>query len=321
MNSVRSLIILISRIPPAMLIALIIGVAGVTALIVTGEVERNKLALEQQEKDLKAKLDVMGTVVVAVKDIPEGKPIGSEFLEEKRVPAGKIPTDALTSSAMASGRITKYGITAGQIVSQHDLAPIGISLDFESRLKPGMRAVTFAVDTNSGVAGFIAPESRVDIMSMVGNGAETRVAPILSDVEVIAVGQMYQKEPGATAAVPANSVTVAISPEDAQKLVKGVAASKIYLSLRSKGDHLPLVTVDVTSLFPKKSGDDGAMSGEIPPAPPLTASSKLPGLDLPEIQYGAGDAMSTADPPRKPLHEIEIWNASNKQVIEVPNHI
>ena len=73
---------------------------------------------------------------------------------------------------MATGRIAKYGILAGQIVSQHDLAPQGISLGFEAKLKEGMRALTFGVDNNSGVAGFVNPDSRVDIIAMVGTGAE-----------------------------------------------------------------------------------------------------------------------------------------------------
>lgn len=319
MNSVRSLMIFISRIPPAMLVAIIVGVAGVTAMLVSGEMERNRVEFEKSKANLEAQQNAMGTVVVASRDIPEGKAIGADLLEEKKIPAGKIPTDAITSAAMAAGRLSKYGITQGQVVSQHDLMPIGITLDFESKLKPGMRALTFAVDTNSGVAGFIKPESRVDIMSMVGSGSDTRVAPILSDVEVIAVGQMYQREPGAAQAIPTNSVTVAINPEDAQKLVKGVAASKLYLSLRNQHDHAPLVTVDVTSLFPKKVGEGSeeiAQTAMIPPPP----NTVMPQGALPEPNFGVGNPLESAQPPAPPLHEIEMWNGGSKQLIEVPNH-
>lgn len=319
MNSVRSVMIMISRIPPAMLLAIIVGIAGVTTMLVTGELERNRLNYEQSKLDMEAKSKATGSVVVALKDVPEGVTISSEFLEEKKIPVGNIPTDALSTAAMATGRISKYGITQGQIVSQHDLAPIGISMGFEARLKPGMRAITFGVDTNSGVAGFINPESRVDIMSMVGAGSETKVAPILSDVEVIAVGQMYQKQPGVTQAVPANSVTVAVNPEDAQKLVKGVAASKVYLSLRSQGDHSPVVTVDVTSLFPRKLNEDStqiaaAQVGDLPPPPPILPNA--PGIEAPS--FAPGDPQATAEAIRKANHEIEMWNGGNKQVVELP---
>jgi len=313
---------MISRIPPAMLLAIIVGIAGVTTMLVTGQLETQRIAYEKSKLDIEAKSKATGTVVVALKDVPEGVTVASEFLEEKKIPVGNIPTDALSTSAMAAGRVTKYGITAGQIVSQHDLAPIGIALGFESRLKPGMRAITFGVDTNSGVAGFINPESRVDVMSMVGSGYETKVAPILSDVEVIAVGQMYQKQPGGAQAVPANSVTVAVSPDDAQKLVKGVAASKVYLSLRSQGDHAPVITVDVTSLFPKKLNDSDSpqiavANPDLPPPPPNMPDA--PTLEDPALT--PSEPLTGAAPIGKANHEIEMWNGGNKQVIELPSNI
>lgn len=320
MNSVRSLMIMISRIPPALLLAIVVGIAGVTTMLVTGQLERQKLAYEQTQADFEAKANAKGTVVMATKDVPEGVAISSEFLEEKQIAAGNIPTDALSSAAMASGRVAKYGIAAGQVVSQHDLAPIGITRGFDAKLRQGMRAITFGVDTNTGVAGFINPDSRVDIMSMVGSGSETKVAPILSDVEVIAVGQMYEKQPGGAQAVPANSVTVAVNPEDAQKLVKGVAASKVYLSLRSHGDHSPVVTVDVTSLFPRKETEGpttiAAAQIELPPPPPTMPNA--PTLEDPALNPGIPSP--SAEAIRKANHEIEVWNGGNKQVVEMPSH-
>ncbi|NJL72737.1 MAG: Flp pilus assembly protein CpaB [Candidatus Competibacteraceae bacterium] len=112
-------------------------------------------------------------------------------------------------------------------------------------------------DANSGVAGFVSPQSHVDVLSMVGSGQETKVAPILSDVEVVAVGQQFEREAKGQA-TPASSVTVAVSPEDTNKLIKAVAASKLYLSLRNDKDHMPVTTVDVTALFaaPKRIAQD-----------------------------------------------------------------
>ncbi len=320
MNTLRSLSIFISRIPPGMLLLLIVGFASLSAFLVTSELERSKLALDDEKNRIENARKAMGTVVVAIKDLPEGKSITADMLEEKKIPIGTIPADALTSSAMAGGRVTKYGITVGQIVSQHDLAPVGITQGFESRLKPGKRAITFAVDTNSGVAGFINPESRVDVISMVGGGADTKVAPILSDIEIIAVGQMYHREPGGSQAVPVNSVTVAITPEDVQKLVKGVAASKLYLALRSEGDHIPIATVDVTSLYPSRVSPDESttqIASKVPPPP-------LSGDVLPTTEFG-DQPLEPQTPgaigqlPTRPNHEIEVWSASSKQLIEVPS--
>ena len=200
MNPLRALFLQLSRMPPALMLVLIIGLAVLITMMVTSSQQQQEAALKQKENDLIAKMSAKGKVVYAIKDIPEGSTIPVESLEEKEIEQAKIPQDALTSASLAAGRVAKYGIQTGQIVSQHDLAPQGISLGFEARLKEGMRAVTFAVDSNSGVAGFVTPESHVDVIAMVGAGSETKVAPILSDVEVIACGQMYQKAPGGTAA-------------------------------------------------------------------------------------------------------------------------
>jgi len=322
MNPLRALFLSLSRMPPALMLLIIIGLAVLVTMMVTGRMSQQEQELDAKKKDLEAKMSAKGKVVYAIKDIPEGQTIPSDALEEKEIEQSKIPQDALTSSSLAAGRVAKYGISQGQIVSQHDLAPQGISLGFESRLREGMRAVTFAIDNNSGVAGFVTPESRVDIYAMVGSGAETKVAPVLSDVEVIAVGQMYQKQPGGTAAVPANSVTVLVSPEDAGKLIKSISASKLYLTLRNEKDHTPVATVDVISLFakaPEKQADDLSQlppPSALPPPPvPGAPDGELPPLPSGD---GSGPAMDNAAPPPPPLHEIEIWSGSKKDVLSVP---
>jgi pilus assembly protein CpaB len=319
MNPLRALFLQLSRMPPALMLVLIIGLAVLITMMVTGNQAQREAELKQKESDLVAKMNAKGKVVYAIKDIPEGSTIPVEALEEKEIEQAKIPQDALTSASLAAGRVAKYGIQTGQIVSQHDLAPQGISLGFEARLKEGMRAVTFAVDSNSGVAGFVTPESHVDIIAMVGTGGDTKVAPILSDVEVIAVGQMYQKAPGGTAAVPASSVTVSLSPEDSNKLIKSISASKLYLTLRNDKDHQPVATVDVTSLFVKPAAPKSDIASLPPPSalppPPLPGPPDANPMAMPG---GGPGMMPAAAPPPPPLHEIEIWSGSKKDVLSVP---
>jgi pilus assembly protein CpaB len=313
MNPLRALFVGISRMPPAVMLATIIGLAVGVTMLVTDRLKQQEDAYKKKTDEMTAEMSKKSTVVYAIRDIPEGQTIASEALEERQIDAAKQPQDALASSAMAAGRISKYGISTGQIVSQHDLQPQGIGIGFESRLKAGMRAVTFAVDNNSGVAGFVAPESHVDIISMVGSGPDTRAQPVLSDVEVIAVGQTYQKAPGATQAAPASSVTVAIAPDEAQKLIKAVLASKIYLSLRNNSDHTPVATVDVTSLFAKPPAQHSELSmlTPMPPVPPPVINGNSdPSLTAPQIP-------SAAAPPLPP-YEIEAWSGSKKDVVTVP---
>jgi len=320
MNPLRALFLSLSRMPPAVMLLIIIGLAVVVTMMVTNQMTEEKAKLDDQKRILTDQMNAKGKAVYAVKDIPEGTTILAEMVEEKELPEAKIPIDAVRASAMATARVAKAAIAAGQIVSQHDLAVSTItSLGFESRLKAGFRAVTFGVDNNSGVAGFVTPESHVDVVSMVGAGGETKAAPILSDVEVIAVGQTFQKAPSGTAAAPASSVTVAVTPEDAQKLLKAINASKLYLTLRSGTDHTPVATVDVTSLFPKAAAIPKDAITSLPP-PQSLPPPPLPGPDAGPMPPGGPMPMNMAPPVNvpPPVHEIEIWSGSKKDVLSVP---
>jgi pilus assembly protein CpaB len=312
MNPLRMLFLHISRTPPAVMLMLIVGLAVLVAFGVQDTLNKQNVANQAEQDKLKAKLNDKSTVVYATKDIPEGQPVPSEALEERSIPADRVPMDAVTSAALASGRVAKYGITSGQIVSLHDLAAQAMETSFDTRLRAGMRAVTFAVDTNSGVAGFVMPQSRVDIMCMVGSGGDTKAAPILSDVQVIAVGQTFQK--GANGAnIPSSSVTVAVSPEETQKLIKAVAASKLYLALRNDKDHTPLATVDVNSLF-AKSVPQPAIS-YLPPPPQLPNAPQVSDLPPPPVM---GDSNEAAKVPMPRNHNIDSWAGGKKDVITIP---
>ena len=315
LNPLRTLFLMLSRTPPAIMLLMIIGVAVLVTVAVTGSESVRDKTFNDTITEMERKNNAKTKVVYVIKDIADGQVITSEALEEKEIELTRTPQDAVTSSTIAIGRTVKYGVSMGQILSTHDLAPQGISLSFESHVKEGMRAVTFAVDANSGVAGFIAPDSHVDILGMAGSGAETRVAPILSDVQVVAVGQLFERQ-AKNQANPAGSVTVAVSPEDTQKLIKALSASKLYLSLRNGKDHTPVATVDVTALYPR-------------PAKTLTATNSgeqtLSNLAPPPLpEFGVGPLASTAfnsnngQPVPPPLHEIEMWTGSKKDVVSVP---
>ncbi len=250
MNNLTLLFARLSRVSPVVLLTVLIGLAALVTFIVMGKTQESEEQLRMKQLDLEARSSAKGKVVYAIKDIGENEVIKSESLEERLIPQSKIPVDALTSASLASGRISKYGISAGQIVSQHDLALQGAAVDYEQRLRPGMRAVSFTVD---GGNIFIAPDSHIDIYAMVGSGPETKVSPILSNIEVLAVGQIYNKAEyeAIKESRPTSPITVAVTPQEAARLMQGISAGKLYLALRNEKDRQPLATVEVKSLFSK----------------------------------------------------------------------
>ncbi len=331
MNPFRMLWLNVTRLNPVVLVAIVI-VMAVVAMMLTNqkftetEEEKNKI-----KQDYESKMNAKGSVVMAKKDIPEGEIITSDMLELKETEQSKIPIDALTSLQMAQGQTAKVAIGAGQMLRNSDFAVVAKVATFDQKIKEGYRAVTFGIDTNSGVAGFLTPECHVDIIASAGSAADTKAAPILSDVEIIAVGQTYQKaSAGSSAPTPASCVTVAVSPEDADKLIRAIMAAKLYLTLRSEKDNTPLATVDVTSLFQKAGDANGGGGGggaggagspdqmaNLPSASQLPAPPAIPGAD--DANGGndqAGNGGGDVAPP--PLHEIEIWSGSSKNVLQVP---
>jgi pilus assembly protein CpaB len=225
----------------AVIVALAITVSYMAMLL---NADKNQIAA------LRASNSAKSRVVCTLKNIPEGNEISSSDLQEREILTSKVPEDALSSSTLAIGRIAKYGISCGQILSMHDLAPAG-ALE-QPTLKKGMRAISFGVDTNAGVAGFVAPGSEVDILAIVGSGVGIKAQPILSDVEVLRVGQNHEKQLGPRSCNSVTSFTVALAPNDATKLAKAVTVGKLYLTLRRDQDHTPVAVVDINSMLDKR---------------------------------------------------------------------
>lgn len=266
-------------------------------------------AAQQAEKNQK------GPVVYAAKDIPEGSEITADALETREELTSKIPSEAMTSPSTGVGCVAAYPIQAGHMVLQNAVKARIAQVGFEGKIKEGFRAVTFGIDSNAGVAGFISPGAHVDILCITGSAADTKAAPVLSDVEVIAVGSTFKKAPGETQASQVSSITVLVNPEDAEKLVKAVTAGKPYLTLRNEKDHTPVATVDITALFPKPPKAEETSGGEVASnlPPPSLPPPPLPGAPAP-----AADAGANAPPPPPPMHEIELWSGSKKEVLSVP---
>lgn len=309
----RNLLLSLSRMPPFLMLLIIVGLAVTATMLYMQQSQKAQQTIQQMEAAHQAEQNQKGQVVYAAKDIPEGVEITADALETREELTGKIPVGALTSPGAAVGGIAAYPVQQGTVVMNNVIKPRIIQTGFEGKIKEGYRAVTFGIDSNAGVAGFVSPGAHVDILCITGSAGDTKAAPVLSDVEVIAVGTTYRKAPGETQATAASSVTVLVTPDDAEKLVKAVTAGKPYLTLRNEKDHTPLATVDIAALFPKppKLDEGGEIASSLPP--PSLPPPPLPGAPA------AGDlGAPNAAPLPPPLHEIELWSGSKKEVLSVP---
>lgn len=116
-----------------------------------------------------------------------------------------------------------------------------------------MRAVSVRVNEVMGVAGFVLPETRVDVL-LTGNpsgGNEEQTTTVLENVEVIATGQLERNPAGEPPTTPV--ITLLVSPHDAQKLTLASTQGGIRLALQQ-----PQGTADVG--YPAKANSSRGSS-------------------------------------------------------------
>ena len=143
------------------------------------------------------------------------------------------------------GTVVRYPITAGQPVTQGALVAPGDRGFLAAALGPGMRATTITVSKTTGVAGFVFPGDRVDLVltqSIKGDGdgdplktAET----ILRNLRVLATDQATETttENGKTVVKTASTVTLEVTPRIAEKIAVADTIGTLNLSLRSIADN------------------------------------------------------------------------------------
>lgn len=208
-----------------------------------------------------AKLQTVG-IAVAVVDIPLGSTINSNQIALSSWPKDLQPKDAFTAEKPAVGRVAMREFLRGEPIVESKLVPTDKSSGLLSLKVPdGMRAFSVKVNEVVGVGGFIVPDSRVDVVVTTAISPQRQQEQVsktfLQDVKVIAVGQIVEQKDNKPVTV--NTVTIAVTPEDAEKLALASNDGKIQLVLRNFSDNKKIET---------PGSDKGRLLGSLRPAPP-----------------------------------------------------
>jgi pilus assembly protein CpaB len=182
--------------------------------------------------------NVLRTVVVANDNILPGTEILPSMLITAKVSAEMAPEDTFNEPSDLAGRVAQAPIYKGQPLLGKLLAPKGSPGGFGTLIPPGMRAITIEVNEFSGVAGFLTPGSRVDVLATVqgDKGGEMLTQTVVQNVMVTAVGQRLTVQREGREEPPFRSVTLIASPEEAQAIELAAATSRPRLVLRNQRD-------------------------------------------------------------------------------------
>lgn len=177
-------------------------------------------------------------VVVATVEIPFGQMVEAQQVGVVRMPKGTVPDDAFDASDKVVGKIATFDILRGDILRGARLAEHLGGSTLASLIAPQKRAISVRVDDVVGVGGFLLPGNRVDVLAtkQVGNSNnEARSETILEDLRVLAVDQTAGTDK--TQPVVVRAVTLEMSSEEAEILVKAQTEGKLQLALRNPLDN------------------------------------------------------------------------------------
>jgi len=176
-------------------------------------------------------------VVVAANDIPVGSRVADGDVKLVRFPVAVLPSNIFHLKTSVVGRGAILPIARGEFFLPNKLAGENAGSGMQSLIPPGMRAVSVRVNEVIGVAGFVVPGTRVDVL-LTGNpsgASDQQTTTVLENVAVIATGQKLERN---TAGEPQLTpvITLLVSPDDAQKLTLATSQGKIQLALRNPLD-------------------------------------------------------------------------------------
>ncbi len=178
-------------------------------------------------------------VMVAARNLPVGAMISESDLKIGAW-SGSLPAGAVLKKEDAIGRGVIAAVYEGEPLLESRLAAKGAGAGLAATIPPGMRAVAVRVNDVVGVAGFVVPGQRVDVLVLgtpPGGSAETGTITktILQNIEVLSAGQNIQKDAeGKPAAVQV--VNLLVTPEQAETLSLISNDMRIQLVLRNPLD-------------------------------------------------------------------------------------
>lgn len=216
--------------------------AAIVLVVVVGYVVLFSGTSSSQKRE-----DETKTYVTAKQDIPAFTLVTADMVTTTTVKPQGYLNGASTSVDDVVGSMTKSSVGTGHIMYSDQLlkesnpnAPGGLSATLDN----GMRAMGMSVDVVSGVSGALAVGNRVDVVCVSGasgsgntgganRSGEASATTVLQNIRILAV---LQPSNGSASDTGSTTLTLEVSPEDAEKLALAVNSGKTYLTLRGQTD-------------------------------------------------------------------------------------
>jgi pilus assembly protein CpaB len=226
-------------------------------------------------------------VVVAAANLTLGDELSADNVRLVDFPANSVPPTAFGAADDVIGR----GVIAPMVEHEPILPDKLASKDAGAGLPPaipeGKRALSVSVNEVIGVAGYVLPGTRVDVLATVNpsqNQTEVTSKVILTNVPVLAAGTKIERDGPDNEPIAVTVVTLLVDPTEAERLTLASTEGKIQLALRNPLD---------TTAPPTPGIRPAALLGAVRAPAPAPAPR-------PAVAVRRADAKPAAPPPPAP---------------------
>lgn len=239
--------------------AVVVGIAILAAVVASFGAYQAILRMPVREVEVRSLYQV-----VAVEDMPMGTLITKDHVKLVAWPASSPVPNGFTEIEQVVNRGLVSAVVAHEPLTESKLASLEAGAGLPPSIPEGMRALSVRVNEIIGVAGFVVPGTRVDLMVTLKEGSNqqsTMTRVVLSDIQVLTAGTRYDQEKSRDGQpIPTSVVTLLVTPEDAEKVTLAASEGQIMLTLRNPMDRKPTETQGVRT---------AALLGSAPPPQPV----------------------------------------------------
>jgi len=299
-------------------------VAAVTALLAknmfTGasapQVEAKKVEVLGEEVLVASRALPVGTIITP--DAFSFQPWPEDLVEEAYYKKEGTDIESL------NGTVVRNAITAGQPLTKGAIVSPGDRGFLAAALGPGMRAVTIPVSGLTGVAGFVFPGDRIDLMltqAVKGDGPELKVSEtVIRNVRVLATDNRVtqtKNEAGQAVAQKTKLVTLEATPKIAEKIAVAQTLGTLSLSLRSLADSTAELEEAIASgdiKLPKTDdpAEEAAMLKSLAARPNSKKSTYSTGGEVSRFEARTPPPLAKTEIPEGPKVRVARGNAVNE---------
>lgn len=226
---------------------ILLGLAGLMAFI-TSVLVYNWLAQQSRAATVTGLQTEM--VAVAVSDLSWGTQLTEGMVKLVPFPDGSLPEGYLSTLEALKGRVLLFNVKTNEPILESKLAPLTVTTGGVAAItKPEKRAMAVKVDEVIGVAGFIHPGNRVDVLVTLqpsGNQSDPITKIVLQNVLVLATGTDIERKGKEEKPSLVKVITLEVTPEEGEKLALAANEGKVRLALRNHLDSEPVFTKGAT---------------------------------------------------------------------------